>query len=501
MLTEKNQKRNWTKLNWFTITKKYWKKQLLFYILATLSCLGSFVISNNAFRKLAEAVKEREIEYNLKWGFFGKSLGAWKFNSQATFIKTILIVIVIACLIVIAHVYYAYWFANKITLSVKKRLAKKLFSLQNSHDRKEALTVLTNNVRTFSYLSIFVPNQVYYAFLDTIMTFVGVYWAGKETEQQALIWWGIVYYLLIISVASLFQYWVYKKDQSFQKALKKETQREEFLVNNRDLIIKKNLTGASLSAYHVYLNKTHEEANKRDWTYTLAYVTPAYSLVRATGFFFLRFINAKTFSAVMQIVGLCDSSKKMIERLKDYPYGLSAQKQINDFLAQPERNDIQKNILVTEPITSLRLVQVSFGYEKNKLVLNKLDLQFRRGEINYLHGANGFGKSTIINLIVGLYSPEDGEILVNDNHKLGDLNLVKWRKKIAYAEHQNLIENGLSTGQKQLIDIETTLAQHSDKEIFIFDEADNSLDENNKKAVRCQLEEVAKNKLVILISH
>lgn len=230
-------------------------------------------------------------------------------------------------------------------------------------------------------------------------------------------------------------------------------------------------------------------------------MTPAYSLVRATGFFFLRFINTKTFSAVMQIVGLCDSSKKMIERLKDYPYGLSAQKQINDFLAQPERNDIQKNILITEPITSLRLVQVSFGYEKNKLVLNKLDLQFRRGEINYLHGANGFGKSTIINLIVGLYSPEDGEILVNDNHKLGDLNLVKWRKKIAYAEHQNLIENGLSTGQKQLIDIETTLAQHSDKEIFIFDEADNSLDENNKKAVRCQLEEVAKNKLVILISH
>ena len=228
---------------------------------------------------------------------------------------------------------------------------------------------------------------------------------------------------------------------------------------------------------------------------------PAYSLVRATGFAFLGFVNEKTFSAIMKITGLCDSSKKMIERLKDYPYGLSAQKQINDFLAQPERNDIQKNILITEPITSLRLVQVSFGYEKNKLVLNKLDLQFRRGEINYLRGANGFGKSTIINLIMGLYSPEDGEILVNDNHKLGDLNLVKWRKKIAYAEHQNLIENGLSTGQKQLIDIETTLAQHSDKEIFIFDEADNSLDENNKKAVRRQLEEVAKNKLVILISH
>jgi ABC-type bacteriocin/lantibiotic exporter with double-glycine peptidase domain len=98
-----------------------------------------------------------------------------------------LVVIVIACLIVLAHVYYAYWFANKIALAVKKRLTNKLFSLQNSHNKKETLTVLTNNIRTFSYLSIFVPNQIYYAFLDTIMTFVEVYQAGKETKQYTLI--------------------------------------------------------------------------------------------------------------------------------------------------------------------------------------------------------------------------------------------------------------------------------------------------------------------------
>jgi hypothetical protein len=69
---------------------------------------------------------------------------------------------------------------------------------------------------------------------------------------------------LILSVASFFQYRVYKKDQPFQKALKKETEREEFLINNRDLIIKKNLINTSLASYHLYLNKTHEEANKRD---------------------------------------------------------------------------------------------------------------------------------------------------------------------------------------------------------------------------------------------
>jgi|SRR6185436_5355065 ABC-type bacteriocin/lantibiotic exporter with double-glycine peptidase domain len=98
-----------------------------------------------------------------------------------------LAVIVVACLIVVAHVYYSYYFANKVAVAVKKKLTRKLFSLQNSHDRKETLTILTHNARTFSYLTLFVPNQIYYALLDTIMTFVDVYQVGKKTEQHALI--------------------------------------------------------------------------------------------------------------------------------------------------------------------------------------------------------------------------------------------------------------------------------------------------------------------------
>jgi ABC-type bacteriocin/lantibiotic exporter with double-glycine peptidase domain len=37
--------------------------------------------------------------------------------------------------------------------------------------------------------------------------------------------------------------------------------------------------------------------------------------------------------------------------------------------------------------------------------------------------------------------------------------------------------------------------------MFIFDEADNALDENNKKEFRAKLDKISKNKLVILISH
>jgi len=63
------------------------------------------------------------------------------------------------------------------------------------------------------------------------------------------------------------------------------------------------------------------------------------------------------------------------------------------------------------------------------------------------------------------------------------------------------VENGLSTGQKQLTDLSNLFANNESKEIFIFDEADNALDENNKKEFRQKIEKISKKKLVILVSH
>ena len=59
----------------------------------------------------------------------------------------------------------------------------------------------------------------------------------------------------------------------------------------------------------------------------------------------------------------------------------------------------------------------------------------------------------------------------------------------------------MSTGQKQLVDLNRLFDNSKNKEIFIFDEADNALDENNQKDFRQKIEKISKKKLVILISH
>jgi len=166
---------------------------------------------------------------------------------------------------------------------------------------------------------------------------------------------------------------VYKKDQPFQKSLKKEIEREDFLVNKRDLIIKKNLTSSSLNSYDYYLTETNQVANRRDFVYTLSWAVPSYSLVRMASFIFLPFAvkSPDAYFAASKLIDLSESTKKISERLKDYPYGISAQRQINNFLAQPERDDIQKNVLIPEPVESIILRKVSFAY--NKPVLKELD--------------------------------------------------------------------------------------------------------------------------------
>ncbi|CAG8571276.1 9944_t:CDS:2 [Paraglomus brasilianum] len=96
---------------------------------------------------------------------------------------------------------------------------------------------------------------------------------------------------------------------------------------------------------------------------------------------------------------------------------------------------------------------------------------------------------------MGLYQPQEGKILINQKYKVSEINLNQWRKKIAYAEHNNLVENGLSTGQKQWADLDKLFENSEKKEVFIFDEADNALDENKKKEFLQKIEKISKNKL------
>jgi len=150
--------------------------------------------------------------------------------------------------------------------------------------------------------------------------------------------------------------------------------------------------------------------------------------------------------------------------------------------------------------------RVNFKYKNSQeWILKNYTHTFHKGKVNRLLGENGVGKSTILYLILGVLQPQQGKVLIiceNDKiYNLKEINLKHWRENnVAYAAHDNLIEKG-STGQRQLTNINKVLKTKQAAEIFLFDEADNALDQEKQKNFETNLESLARNRLVIYTKH
>jgi len=100
-----------------------------------------------------------------------------------------------------------------------------------------------------------------------------------------------------------------------------------------------------------------------------------------------------------------------------------------------------------EPIfeSEIRIDNVSFGHGQTAF-LNNLDAAIRNGQVTAFIGPSGAGKTTLIDLVVGLNQPMSGRILV-DGVPLSELDLHSWRQKIGYVPqemilfHETILQN------------------------------------------------------------
>ena len=93
------------------------------------------------------------------------------------------------------------------------------------------------------------------------------------------------------------------------------------------------------------------------------------------------------------------------------------------------KSELKENSKLTEidEFKSLKLKNINFKFEEDqKDILKDVNLEILKGEYIGIIGKTGSGKSTLIDLIIGLLSPSDGEIKVNDID-INDVN--NWEKK------------------------------------------------------------------------
>ena len=201
-------------------------------------------------------------------------------------------------------------------------------------------------------------------------------------------------------------------------------------------------------------------------------------------------------------------------------------------------------------LNSIELNNISFAYDsnKNKRILDSTNAKICIGDVVGIKGSSGSGKTTCVDLILGLLEPDSGDILI-DGTKLTDQNINSWREKISYVpqtayliddtiraniafgipeneiddervqmamkeamlfeyvsslpdkERTIVGERGvqMSGGQRQRLSIARAL--YTNPNIIIFDEATSALDEITEKEIMESIDNLIGQKTLIIIAH
>lgn len=372
-----------------------------------------------------------------------------------------------------------------------------------------------------SFLILFLTTILFYFFYKKILKFRAILLREKQAEK---------YKIISQTFHSMKEIKVLGKESFFLKVFNKLNFTVESLsfvthfVTSLPRMVYETLAVVSIISFSVllvFLDKPDDM------------IIPIISLLVAAG---ARFIPA--FGVITQSMGtirfMQPGFNNIIESLKQENL---KEKEIIDNQLNAKEINFQKNIVVKD---------LSFGY-LDKNIIRDLSLSITKGETIGIIGPSGVGKSTLINLILGLLKAKKGEILV-DNLDISK-NLKSWQKKIGYipqdiylvddtiktnicfgvsddeindddfrlsiknAQLEEFINNlpdkekttvgnigsRISGGQKQRIGIARAL--YTNPEILILDEATSSLDLDNEKKIINEMNSLKDNKTIIIVSH
>lgn len=197
-------------------------------------------------------------------------------------------------------------------------------------------------------------------------------------------------------------------------------------------------------------------------------------------------------------------------------------------------------------IESLGMRDATFAYDARRPILNRISFEVSRGELIGIVGPSGCGKSTLLQLLLRLYEPQTGEILVNGQPH-SEFSQADWQTRFAFVPQESLMfdesivdcirffrgdlteadvyraarqanlhddvlqfvdgfatrvgERGgkLSGGQRQRLSIARALAGRPD--VLILDEPTGALDQESEAAVLRSLVELKGEVTTFIVSH
>jgi len=232
---------------------------------------------------------------------------------------------------------------------------------------------------------------------------------------------------------------------------------------------------------------------------------------------------------------------RVLNKINDFAFMQHSLDTIKGMLQEPIEGEGDEPVNFSE---ELGLRGVSFAYATGGEVIHDVSLSIRKGERVAFTGESGGGKTTLIDLLIGVLKPCSGEVAV-DGRPLCEDNIRAWRRKIGYIpqsiylfdatiwenvaygaerddERIKLVlqkaniwdflqtKDGLNTivgdggvqlsgGQQQRVGIARAL--YNDPEVLVLDEATSALDNETEGKIMDEIYDASQDKTLIVIAH
>jgi ATP-binding cassette, subfamily B, multidrug efflux pump len=245
---------------------------------------------------------------------------------------------------------------------------------------------------------------------------------------------------------------------------------------------------------------------------------------------------------------LFDPIESAAAELQTIQQAMAGLKRIKEFFSQPVESPVKplpENDRLTNAV-SIEIANVSFAYSEGKSVLNGANMVIPAGTKAAIAGRTGSGKTTLINLVAGLYPVQNGQIKINgldpyllpptvrrrligivpqtvtifngsiiDNVTLRDRSISADQVRLALQqvgllEHVLALpdqletklgegESKLSFGQNQLLSLARAIV--TDPPVLLLDELTSGLDALTERQVLTAIRQISSSKTILTISH
>lgn len=283
--------------------------------------------------------------------------------------------------------------------------------------------------------------------------------------------------------------------------------------------------------------------------------SPVVQVIRAAAIALIAAMASQYFHLVTISAGVAAASIDLIARLFDpintlgmefqnIQRGISGIRRIDLFLDQEQETERTQVLDAEELEGEVRFDHVSFAYKGGPALFHDFCLTMRRGDRITVTGRTGAGKTTLVGLLTGLFSPSEGRVMIGnvdireiaDEQKrmifgyvqqdfveipggvlmqvtmgdervtedmaleaVGKVGLIDELLSLPDGLDTDMSRAGLSQGQRMLLQIARAIAPRPG--ILIFDESTADLDAVTEKRIDEALVQAGENRIVLIISH